>query len=100
MNADRLAFDELRLEGWTDKRCNVGARLSSTDDLSSLLPKRPTLPRLALDQFLRAADGVDVAQLFQAADDERFEQNERHLLRQTALVQFQFRSDQMTERPE
>src|SRR6266513_2671166 len=53
----------------------------------------PNLRRLALDHFLRAAHGVDVAEIFQPANDERLEQNERHLLRQTALMQFEFGAD-------
>src|SRR5271155_5600803 len=34
-----------------------------------------------------------MAELFQAADDERLEQDERHFLRQTALVELEFRPD-------
>ena len=34
-----------------------------------------------------------MAALFEAADDERFEQDQSHFLRQTALVQFQLRTD-------
>ena len=36
---------------------------------------------------------MDVAHFLQPADDERLEQHERHFLGQTALVQFQFRTD-------
>src|SRR5947208_14490186 len=53
----------------------------------------PNFGSLALDHLLRAAHGVDVTEVFQAPDDERLEQNERHLLRQTALMQFQLRTD-------
>ena len=53
----------------------------------------PHFRRLALDHLLRAAHGVDVAQFLQPADDERLEQDERHLLRQTALVELEFRPD-------
>ena len=53
----------------------------------------PDLGRLALDHFLGGTDGVDVAELLEAADDERLEEDERHLLGQTALMQLQFRSD-------
>ena len=53
----------------------------------------PDFRRLALDHFLGAAHGVHVAKIFQPANDERLEQNERHLLRQTALMQLEFRTD-------
>ena len=36
---------------------------------------------------------MHVAEFFQPANDERLEQHERHLLRQTALVQLEFRTD-------
>src|SRR5665213_1877061 len=51
----------------------------------------PNFLRLAFDHFLRAANGVNIAEFFQSANDERLEQNERHLLRQTALMQLEFR---------
>ena len=53
----------------------------------------PDFRRLALDHLLRAAHGVHVAEFLQAANDERLEQNERHLLRQTALMQLELRTD-------
>ena len=53
----------------------------------------PHLGGLALDHLLGRADGVDIAQFLQAADDERLEQDERHLLGQAALVELEFRTD-------
>src|SRR5437868_13560621 len=53
----------------------------------------PDFWRLALDHFFCAAHGVDVAEIFESANDERLEQNLRHLLRQTTLMEFEFRSD-------
>src|SRR2546428_4658454 len=53
----------------------------------------PNLRRLTFDHFLRAAHRVDVAKVFKSTNDERLEKNERHLLGQTALMQFQFRTD-------
>ena len=47
----------------------------------------------ALDHFLCAADGVGITASLEVADDERFKQNKRHLLRKTALCEFQFRTD-------
>ena len=53
----------------------------------------PDFGRLALDHLLGAAHGVHVAEFLEAADDERLEQHERHLLRQTALVELELRTD-------
>ena len=53
----------------------------------------PNLRGLALDHLLRATHGVDVAEILQAANDEWFEQNQSHFLRQPALMEFQFRTD-------
>src|SRR3954464_13856816 len=36
---------------------------------------------------------MHVAEFFEAANDERLEQNERHLLRQTTLIELEFRTD-------
>src|SRR5256712_6782036 len=48
---------------------------------------------LLLDHFLGLLDGGAVSLRFELVVDERLEQLERHLLRQTALVQLQFRAD-------
>jgi hypothetical protein len=40
----------------------------------------PDLRRLALDHLLRATNCMDIAELFEAANDERLKQDERHLL--------------------
>src|ERR1700730_17923694 len=53
----------------------------------------PNLRCLALNHFLRATNRVHVAEIFQSPNDERFKQEEGHLLRQTALMKFQFRTD-------
>src|SRR4051812_20363954 len=53
----------------------------------------PNLGTLFFHHLLRRFDGVDVAALFQLVVDERLEQLERHLLRQTALVQLECRTD-------
>jgi len=58
-----------------------------------ILPNVPHFFRLALDHFLRAANGVNIAELFQAADDERLEQNESHLLSADRTGSIQFRPD-------
>ena len=81
-------------KAWIERRCSVGARFSSTGwPLVTSSRMSQTSGRLALDHLLRAAHGVDVAEFLEAADDERLEQHERHLLRQTALVELQLRTD-------
>src|SRR5690606_34911058 len=58
-----------------------------------LLEHVPDLAAGALDHALRGLDVLRVRQIDQALDDERLEQLERHVLRQTALVQLQLRAD-------
>ena len=52
-----------------------------------------TSGRLLLDHLAGAAHGVHEAEFLQAADDERLEEDERHLLRQAALVELELRTD-------
>ena len=79
---------------WMPRRCSVGARLSSTGcSLDDLFEDVPDLGTLLLDHLLGALDGGDVAALFELVVDERLEQLERHLLRQTALVQLERGAD-------
>ena len=52
-----------------------------------------TIGFLLLDHLLGLLDGGAVPVLFKLLIDERLEQLKRHLLGQTALVQFQFRTD-------
>ncbi len=58
-----------------------------------LLEHVPDLRTRTLHHALGALDVLRVAQVDQALDDKRLEQLERHLLRQTALVQLELRSD-------
>ena len=79
---------------WMPRRCNVGARLSSTGVLADDLFKDvPHLGSLLLYHFFRHLDGRSHALELELRVDERFKQFERHLLRQAALVQLQFGSD-------
>ena len=94
MNANRLAFDQLRLECLHGQA--VQRRRAVEQDrmaLGDFFEHVPHFLRLALDHFLRAANGVDVAQFLEPADDERLEQNQRDFLRQTALVELEFGAD-------
>ena len=47
----------------------------------------------AFDHLLRPADRMGIAASLEVTDDEGFKQDQRHLLGQTALVQFQFGTD-------
>ena len=94
MDADGFAFDEDRLEGLD--RQTVKRRGAVEHDgvaFCDLLENVPNLGRLALDEFLGAANGVDIAELFESTDDEWLEQNERHLLGKTALVELELGAD-------
>src|SRR5580658_11125220 len=53
----------------------------------------PHLGTLLLHHLLGALDGVDVPALFELVVDERLEELDRHLLRQTALMKLQRRPD-------
>src|SRR5512138_531387 len=53
----------------------------------------PNLGTLLLHHLLRALDGVDVAALLELVVDEGLEELERHLLRKTALMQLQRRTN-------
>src|SRR4029077_12568081 len=94
VNANGFTFDQLRF-----KRLNREAVQSrSTIQEHRMAPgyfvqNVPHLRCLALDHFLCAADGVYIPEVFQAANDEWLEENQCHLLRQPALIQLEFRTD-------
>ena len=87
VNLDRLAFDQHRLERLNAEAVQRGSAVEQDrmvlDDLFQNVPNHRIL---LLDQFLGLLDGGAMAALFQAVIDERLEELERHLLRQTALV--------------
>ncbi len=94
MNADGFAFDEHRLErldGQTVQR----RRAVEQDGVAfgHLFQHVPHFGRLPLNHLLGRAHGVHIAQFFEAADNERLEQHERHLLRQPALIELEFGAD-------
>src|SRR5262249_23055855 len=93
-DADRLALDEHRLEALdaeaVERRRTVQQHRMVLDDLAEDVPH---LGLLALDQPLRALHRLDVAAILELADDERLEQLERHVLRQSALVQLELGPD-------
>ena len=91
---DGLALDEDRLERLdaeaVERRRAVQEHRVLADDLFEDVED---LGALLLHHLLRRLDGVDVAALFELVVDERLEELERHLLRQTALVQLERRAD-------
>ena len=91
---DGLAFDQHRLKRLNTQAVQRGSAVQQNrmilDDFFENVPNHRVL---LLDQFLGLLDGGAMAALFQAVIDERLEQFERHLLRQTALVQLQFGTD-------
>ena len=94
VNADGFAFDQDGLERLdrqtVERRCAIEQhRMALRDFLEDV----PDFWRLLLDHLARTADGVHEAEFLEAADDERLEKNERHLLRQTALVELELRTD-------
>src|ERR1700730_5556159 len=94
MDANRLTLDEHWLERLN--RQTVKSRSAVQQDwmpFSYLFENIPDLWRLALNHLFSATDGVHVSELLEPPNNERLKQNERHLLRQTALVKLQLRTD-------
>ena len=94
VDADRLAFDQHRLER-LDAQAMQRRRAVQADRVlaNDLFEHVPHFRTLQLDHLLGLLDGRDEAALLELVVDERLEQLERHLLRQPALVQLQLRSD-------
>ena len=94
VNLDGLAFDQHRLERLNAQAVKRwGAVQQYRVILDDFFKDVPDHRLLHLHHFLGLLDGGAVARLLQAVIDERLEQLERHLLRQTALVQLQFGTD-------
>ena len=94
VNADRLTFDEFRFEGLDRKTVKRGSAVEK--DRVTLGDFRKDIPHFgcfAIDHLLGRTHGVAVAKLLEAADDERFEQRECHLLGKTALAELEVGSD-------
>ena len=91
---DRFAFDQHRLER-LDAEAVQGRRAVQHHRMLAdhLFQDVPHFGTLLLHHPLGGLDGRRVAVFFQLRVDERLEQLERHLLRQAALVQLQFRPD-------
>ena len=94
MNPNRFAFNQLGLKR-LDRQSMQGRGAVQEHRMAfcDLFENVPDFRRLALDHLLGAAHGVHVTKVFQPTNNKRLEKNQRHLLRQTALMQFQFRTN-------
>ena len=94
MQLDRLAFDKNRLEGLNpetmQRRCPVQHHRMLRDHV---LEHVPDARLQTLDHLLRALDVVSGPLLDQLLHHEGLEQLDRHLLRKTALINLQLRTD-------
>ena len=94
VDLDRLALDQLRLEGLdaetVQRRRTVEQHRVLADDLFEDVPHDRAR---ALDHALGGLDVLRVRQVDQALHHERLEQLERHALGQAALVQLELRAD-------
>ena len=94
MKLDRLAFDQHRLERLDAEAVQRGRAVEQHRMLADyLFEDIPDLRLLFFDQLLRLFDGGGESLRLQPRINERLEQLERHLLRQAALMQFQFGTD-------
>ena len=94
VDSDRLALDEVRLERLDAQTVQRGSAVQEHRVLLNHLFEH--FPDLLIEAFGHALRGLDrrcVVALLQLADDERLEELKRHLLRQAALVQLQFWSN-------
>ena len=87
---DGFTFDQYRFKGLDTQTvqswCTVQHNRVFADNFVQDIPNDSFF---ALNHFLRGFDGGGQATQFQLAVDERFEQLQRHFLRQTALMQTQ-----------
>src|SRR6185436_350453 len=93
MNLDGLAFDQHGLESLNAQTVERGRAIEQDRMLANdFFEDVPDDRFLTLNHFPRLLDGRGVLLLFQLVVDEWLEQLERHLLRQTALMQLQLGS--------
>src|SRR6201994_3671338 len=80
---------------WMPRRCRAGRRCAVEQPgvfANNLFEDIPHLRTFTLDQPLGGLDGRRFATELQLLEDEGLEQLQRHLLRQSALVQAQLRT--------
>ena len=94
MDLDGFSFNENRLES-LDAQAVQGWGAVQKDEvmLDDLVEDLIGFFRFKLNHFSCRSHVVGIFFFDQLVDDERFEKFKRHFFRQTALVQFQFRSD-------
>ena len=94
MQLDCAALDQNRLERLdtqtVEGRCTVQHDRVSLDDGLECVPN---LRLAALDHLLRGLDVGGLTLLYQALHDKRLEQLDCHFLRQAALIDLEFRTD-------
>src|SRR6185369_10419078 len=94
VNLDRFAFDEDRLKCLDTETVQSRSAIQKHRMLANhFFENVPNDRLLPFDHLARLLDGGGVRLLLELVVDEWLEQLERHLLRQTALVQFQFWSN-------
>src|SRR5580692_11718339 len=94
MDANCLTLDEHRLERLNRQTVKSWRAVQQYRmPLSYLFENIPNLRRLTLNHLFGATDGVHVPELLKPPNNEWFKQNERHLLRQAALVKLQLRTN-------
>ena len=94
VEADRVTLDEDGLEGLDGQ--TVERRRAIEEHrvtLGHFFQNIPNFGLLLLDVLAGASDGVGEAQFLEAANDEGLEEDEGHLLRETALVELELRTD-------
>src|SRR5579884_2821764 len=89
MNANGFPLDQQRLES-LDGQAMQSRRAIQQYGMTfcDFLQNVPHFRRLPFNHFLGAAHGVHIAQVFEPPNDEGLEEHQRHLLWQTALMQF------------
>src|SRR5690606_33208121 len=91
---DSLTFDQLRLEGLDTKTVQRRSTVQQYRvTLEYVFKDIPNHRILAVDDLLRRLHCLYNSSLDKLSDDERLEQFSRHVLGQTAFMQFQFRTN-------
>src|SRR6202040_1520485 len=94
MDPNGFAFDEDRLERLNTETVQCRSAVQQHGMFANdVFENVPHDWILLLDHFLGLLDRGAVTLRFELVIDERLEQLERHFFRQTALIQFQFRTD-------
>src|SRR6476620_10356364 len=94
VNANGFTLDQLRFKRLNRETVQSRSTIQEHGMAPGYFVKNvPDLGSLSLNHLFRAAYRVDVPEIFQPTNDERLEKNQRHLLRQPALIQLEFRTD-------